>query len=379
MDTIKDKRILIRVDYNVPISNSGEILDNSRIKASISTIKKIIKKKPKQIIIITHIGRPKRKEKELRTDEVAKELEKLLNSKVKKVDHCGEGLIPKDKIIFLENLRFYEGEKKGSKNFARQLAKLGDVYINESFGTTHRKDASMYATPKLFNKNKIILGENTKLEINKLSEVLNSKDLDVIVGFAKISDKIEILEKLMKRANRVFIGGKVIFAFMKAQGLEIGKVDIKEEDVKIAKKIIKKYSKKIIMPVDFAGEKNGHVEICESDEIEPEFVGYDIGPKSVIYWEKLLSKSKLIFWNGPLGYFEKMPFDESTNKIAKYISKKKIKAIIGGGDTVSAIKKSGYDKKMYHISTGGGASLKFIEKNGKLPVLNLFGKVIKNR
>lgn len=366
-----NKKVLVRVEYNVPLNKKGQITDNARILASIPTLKKILKDKPKQLIIMTHLGRPKleKLDKNLKTDVLAKELENLLKRKVTKVDHQGEEPLPDKPIIFLENLRFDPGEKSGDTTFAKQLAELCDVYVNESFGTSHRKDASMYVVPKYVKKT--VAGELLQSEIKKLGEVTKSKDLTVIVGFAKISDKIVVLKKLLVKSKQVFIGGKVVFAFLKAQGLSIGDVEIDPADVKIAKSLLKKYSKKMIMPVDFVGPKNGKKTTVDADAIPKGFLGFDVGPKTIELWKKELLKSKLVFWNGPLGFFEKKPYDKATNEITQFlaISNSSIKTIVGGGDTASAIKASGFAKDMYHISTGGGASLEFIEKNGKLPAL----------
>lgn len=371
----KNKKVLMRVEFNVPLTKTGKVADDTRISRAIPTIKKILADKPKQLILMFHLGRPKNNEKELQTDEVAKTLSKLLNRAVAKVNHCGEiGLLEKDKIVVLENLRFYPGEKKGDVKFAKQLADLADVYINESFGTSHRKDASMYVVPKYFDKNKREMGLLLKNEIKKLSLVEKSKNLTVIVGFAKISDKIKFLEKLLKKSEKVIIGGLVIFTFLKAQGLSVGGVKVDKDEMALAKKMLAKYGKKIIVPVDFRGEdKSGKLLTVPFDEIPAGFMGYDVGPKSVKLFCESLKQSKVVFWNGPLGYFEKKPFDKATNDVAKFLAENnlKVKTIVGGGDTASAVNKSGYADKFFHISTGGGASLSFIEK-GDLPALKWF-------
>ena len=377
MVSYKDKKVLMRVEFNVPLTKSGKISDDSRILSCIPSIKSILKDKPKQLILMFHLGRPKHNEKYLQTDVVANHLSELLKRKVVKVNHCGEIPIPENyKIVVLENLRFYKGEKTSDHKFAKRLASLADIYVNESFGTCHRKDASVFVVPKYFAKNKRVQGPLLKNEIKKLNVVRKSKDLTVIVGFAKISDKILFLEKLLRKSKKVLIGGLVVFTFLKAQGLSVGKVKVDPAEVEIAKQIMDKYIKKLIFPVDFRGRnKENKLLTVPFDKIPRDFIGYDVGPKSIILFKEALSTSKIVFWNGPLGYFEKKPFDKSTNDIAEYLSKnnKKLKTIVGGGDTASAVIKSGFSKDLYHISTGGGASLSYIEK-GKLPALKWFKK-----
>ncbi len=376
--SFKDKKVLMRVELNVPLTKTGKISDDTRILSTLPSIKKILKENPKQLILMFHLGRPKDREKILQTDVVAKKLEELLNRKVEKVNHCGEEPITsKNKIIVLENLRFYDGEKKGTLAFAKQLKNIADVYVNESFGTCHRKDSSMYVVPKLFGKDKIFLGDLVKTEVSKLKLVEDSakkKELTVIVGFAKISDKIMFLEKLLKKSNKVLVGGLVVFTFLKAKGLNIGRVTVDESEVAYAKTLLTKYSKKLVFPIDFKGlDGNNKLKTSSFDNIPSDFIGYDLGNKSIELFCKELDTSKVVLWNGPLGYFEKKPFDNATNKVSEFLSKnsKKINTIIGGGDTASAVKKSGFSEKLFHISTGGGASLEFIEK-GTLPALKFF-------
>lgn len=360
------KRVLIRVEYNVPLKN-GKITDDLRIKESIQTIQYILSKKPKQLIIATHIGRPKAKEKALSTQIVAKKLQSLLKRKVMHVNHAGEKPLPEAEVVMLENLRFYEGEKKGDATFAKQLANTADIYVNESFGTCHRKDASMYVVPKYVKEK--YAGFLVEKEIQKLSEVLTpKKPFVVIIGFAKIADKIQILEKLLKKADKVLVGGAVIFSFLKAQGYEIGKGLCDEASVPIAKRLLK-YKSKLVFPIDITGIHKKKIAKANYDQIPADFAGYDIGAASVTLFKEELAKAKTVFWNGPLGMFEKKPFDAATKSVARFLSKNKTKTIVGGGDTAAAVK----GVKLYHISTGGGAALEFIQK-GSLPALKWIKK-----
>lgn len=370
-----NKKVLMRVEFNVPLTKSGKISDDTRIRAVIPSIKDILKDKPKQLILMFHLGRPKNRDKIFETTVVAGHLATLLKRKVTKVNHCGELSLPDNyKIVVLENLRFYEGEKLGSAKFSKQLASLADVYVNESFGTCHRKDASMFVVPKYFDKNKRVMGPLVKTEIKKLGLVNRSTSLTTIVGFAKISDKIHLLDKLLKESKQMLMGGLVIFTFLKAQGLSVGTTKVLPAEVQIANRLINTHGSKIILPVDFRGrDASGKLITVPFDKIPRGFTGLDIGPKSIKLFSAALESSKVVFWNGPLGYFEKKPFDKGTNEIIKVLAMRssKTKSIVGGGDTVSAVKKSGLAGKFYHISTGGGASLALIDK-GTLPALKWF-------
>jgi phosphoglycerate kinase len=364
----EDKRVLVRVEYNVPLNKEGDITDNFRIKGSIPTLQKILSENPKQLVLMFHLGRPKNKETIFKTDKVAKELSKLLGEDVVKVDHCGEGIMPSSRIVMLENLRFYEGEQAGDMTFAKQLAKLGDVYVNESFGTCHREDASMYAVPSLFSQNNRIGGYLLKNEVERLTEVANAKSLTTIVGFAKITDKLKIMEKLLQKCDKMLVGGAVAFSFLKAQGYEVGKSLC--VDPEVAGKLYNDNPGKIILPLDFVGKEGEKIVSYDLGKMSPEFAGLDIGPKTVAKFEKELETSKLVFWNGPTGMFEVVPFDKSTNDLSAYLAKHKdkVRLVVGGGDTALAIAKSGFADQFYHISSGGGASLELIE-NGTLPAL----------
>lgn len=355
------KRVLVRVEYNVPLKN-GKITDDSRIKASIPTLQYILSKKPKQLILMTHLGRPKGKDPALSTNVIVKRVSSLLKRKVIHANNVEHPVLSSAEIIFLENLRFYDEEKKGNVAFSKKIAELGEVYVNESFGTCHRKDASMYVVPKYIKER--YAGFLLEKEIEKLSEALApKKPFYVLVGFAKIGDKIKILEKLLKKADKIILGGAIVFNFLRAKGFETGKSLIDENSITLAKKLLK-YENKLIFPVDFVGTEKNKLKKYDFDNMPKEFIGFDVGPKSISLFKKELKKAKTILWNGPLGMFEKKPFDKATTSVAKFLSKQKVKTIVGGGDTAAAVK----GVKLYHISTGGGASLEFIEKS-TLPAL----------
>lgn len=352
----KDKKVLVRVDFNVPIDKKGNILDDFRIKSFIPTLNNLIKKKPKQIILMCHLDPWKdtpaiKKDYRLKTDIVAKRLHKLTKQNIKKVDACIDIKLPDEQIILLENLRFYKGEKDNDKAFAKKLAKHADIYINDAFGTMHREHASIYAITKYFKTKGI--GSIVERELKVLTPLLKNpkKPFNIILGGAKIKDKIKIINALAKHANKIFVGGKMALAFSYVEY-------IPKEEKDLAKNIVKKFAGKIAIPLDYVLENK---KVVKSDEIPSGKKVFDIGPKTVSLWKTELKKSKTLFWNGPLGYYEKKPFDKSTDDIAKYLGNLKANTIIGGGDIDSALRIQKLDKKMSHMSTGGGATLKLLE------------------
>ncbi len=359
---IKGKRVLVRVDFNVPLDKRGRILDDFKIRSSLETIKYL--KKAKQIVLMSHLDPWKnaiKKDKRLRMNNVAKQLSRLIGSNVKKVDDCVDIELPSDKIVLLENLRFHKGEMSNDKNFAKRLAKNGEVYVNDAFGTCHRAHASVNAVVKHFKSR--CAGLLVEKEVAMLSPVLKNPKhpFYAILGGAKVGSKMGVIEKLCKSADSILMGGKMALAFADA-----GYID-KDDRIK-AKKLMEKYSDKIVLPVDYVLDNKKQV---NSVSIPKNKKVFDIGSGTVLWWKKVLSNAKMVVWNGPLGYFEKKPFDRSTNEIAKYLSKKNVNVIIGGGDSANSVRKLNLGKKI-HVSTGGGASLEFLEGK-KLPGLRVLG------
>ncbi len=363
---VRGKRVLVRVDFNVPIDNRGKILDDFKIRCSLETIKYLKKKKAKQIILMSHLdpwkdnpasGRDLR----LRMDSVAEILSKLIKGDVVKMHDCVDVKLPSDYIILLENLRFHKEEEKNDKKFAKKLAKNGDVYVNDAFGTCHRAHASVDSIVKYFKN--YCAGLLVEKEVKMLYPVLKNPKhpFYFILGGAKIASKIGVIEKFGKIADKIFIGGKMSLAF-----LDIPYID-KEDRLK-ARKLNKKYFDKIFLPVDFVLDDK---KILDVRCIPKNKKIFDIGPITILLWKRIISDAKMVVWNGPLGYFEKKPFDRSTNEIAKYLSKKNLDVIIGGGDSENAVRKLNLGKKI-HVSTGGGASLEFLEGK-KLPGLKVLG------
>lgn len=359
---VKNKTVFLRADLNVPL-RKGEVADSTRITAAIPTIKFILPN-CKKLIIASHLGRPKGKpEKKYSLLPVKKELEKFFSDVgfAKNLNN-----IPDNKIVVLENLRFYSGEKKNDLAFAKLLAKTSDVMVNDAFGTSHRKHASVYSLAKLLPT---VPGFLLEKELKNLNVKKYKKPKVAILGFAKLSDKIDIVEGLLNQVDLALIGGGAVFTFLKAQGYSVGKSLVEEDMVKVAKKILRKHIHHIVLAVDF--ETKNH-EIVPFNMIKRNDVCLDVGPASVELFKGALSKAKTVIWNGPLGVFEK-GFDKSSEAIAEYLADSKAKTIIGGGDTAAMINEFGLKSKMDFVSTGGGASLELLAGH-KLPAVEVLKK-----
>jgi len=375
-----NKKVLIRVDYNVPVDENGNITDNTRIIASLPTLNYLLNSNAK-VIIISHRGRPKGKRNPAYSLKVIeKELEKILIKKgidlnsIKFIDDCiGEKvkkeidlMEPKD-ILILENLRFYEEEKKNDKEFAKKLASLADCYVSDAFGVVHRAHASVAGVPEYIP---YYYGYLIKTEVENLNHVLHKKQspLIAIIGGAKISGKIDVLKSLIKKANFILIGGAMAYTFLKSKGLDVGNSLVEDDKIKIAYDVLLEAEKsgvRLILPLDHIvvdDIKNYNKKSkTPNAEIPDGKIGVYIGPKTIKVFGQAIAKAKTIFWNGPMGIFEKPPFDKGTNEIAKKVADSQAYSVVGGGDSASAIRKSGVADKINHISTGGGASLEFLE------------------
>lgn len=373
---VTNKKVLVRVDYNVPLNDKGLILDDSRIKMSLDTINYLVKNKAR-IILMSHLGRPKGKVvTKLKMDRVAEKLSGILKKDVMKFhDAVGAGMIknanklaPGD-IMILENLRFYEEEEKDSKAFAKELASLADFYVNDAFGASHREHASVHAITRYIPSCAGLLLEK---EITALSPLLENpkKPFIVLLGGAKVSDKIGVITNLLKKADRILIGGAMMFTFLKAKGISTGISKVEDSQLKLAKKLLK--NKKIMLPADCIiadrFDKDARSENVKTSQIEDSWLGMDIGSQAIKDFKKLVKEAKTIFWNGPMGVFEWKRFAKGTEEIAKAIAASKAMTIIGGGESVEAIKKLKLSDKISHISTGGGAALEFLEGK-KLPAI----------
>jgi phosphoglycerate kinase len=374
---LKDKKVLVRVDFNVPLDEKREVTDDKRIVESLPTIKKILQDGGKAILM-SHLGRPKGKDPKLSLAPVAKRLEKLLGKPVKFVNDCIGPEVEKavfglksGECLLLENLRFYPEEEKNNPEFAKKLASLGEIYINDAFGTAHRAHASTEGVTKYFKQ--CAAGYLMQKELKYLGMALTNpkRPFIAILGGAKISGKIDVITNLLDKVDALLIGGGMAFTFDKALGKEIGKSLLEPDKVDLAKDILKKAGEKKVnlkLPEDFVvapeAKEEAPSKIVDKNNIPQDWQGLDIGPKTLEQFSRVLDKAKTVVWNGPMGVFEVKKFAQGTVKIAEELAKitaKGATTIVGGGDSAAAVAKAGLEKKLTHISTGGGASLEFLE------------------
>ncbi|KUG23325.1 phosphoglycerate kinase [hydrocarbon metagenome] len=372
---LKDKRVFIRVDFNVPLDKEGNVTSDKRVKASIPTIKYALEKGAK-LIIASHLGRPKGKRvAEMSLKPVAKVLSGLLQREIAFLDDCvGEaveqatGKMKEGDIILLENLRFHPGEDKNDAEFAKQLAALCDVYIDDAFAVSHRAAASNSAITDFVKTCAAGFLLKNEVEYFKKAMVNPAHPLVAIIGGAKVSDKIGLLENLIEKVDKILIGGGMAFTFLRAAGYETGKSLCEEEMLDTARKIVSKAKQKnvqFLLPVDAVIAQSTTAEaeakVCGVKEIPKDMIGLDIGPATISVFSEALKGVKTIIWNGPMGMFELAAFSKGTFELAQAVADSGALSIIGGGDTDTAIKKAGMSAKMSYISTGGGAFLEWLE------------------
>ena len=383
--SFKNKRVLIRVDFNVPLNDLQEITDISRISAAIPTIEKVIVSGGIPVII-SHLGRPKGKESNLSLLPIAKKLAQILKKNVIFLDDCiGEKVKLKlsnsafGEIYLLENLRFYKEETIGDVVFAEELASLADVYINDAFGTSHRAHASTYGVAQFFKKDKYC-GLLLEKEISSLNSVFKnpSRPVTAIIGGAKISSKIDVLISLLNSVDKLIVGGGMAYTFIAAKKGEVGKSLVEDNKIQAALEIIKKAKENnvsLILPIDSVNSTTFNNQstssVSEINKIPANEMGLDIGPKSIDLFSKEILSSKTILWNGPMGVFEFSNFSEGTLSVGKSICESTEKgafSLVGGGDSIAAIKKFNLTNGISYISTGGGAMLEYLEGK-ELPAL----------
>ncbi len=376
---VKGKRVFMRVDFNVPLNKECEITNDRRIQMALPSIKKALEGGAK-LILASHLGRPKGERKpEYSLAPAAKRLGELLNKDVKLAPDCigpevkamTEAMVEGD-VIVLENLRFHKGETKNEPDFAKQLAELAEVYVNDAFGTAHREHASMYGVPSTMTSGDKVGGYLIEKELKYLGEALSKpqKPFVAILGGAKVSDKITVIENLIGKVDRILIGGGMAYTFFKAQGYDVGKSICEPDKLDMATKLLETAKAKgcdIVLPIDnvIAKEFKANAENkVNTGDIEADWEGLDIGPETRKLFTEKISDAKTIVWNGPMGVFELEPFDAGTLAVAKAIAQATDNgaiSIIGGGDSAAAVEIMDLNDRMSHISTGGGASLEFME------------------
>ena len=374
---ISGKRALVRVDFNVPVDDQGNITDDTRIRAALPTIQDLTQKGAK-VILTSHFGRPKGVDEKLRLTPVAKRLSELLGQEVIKTDDCiGDDVAAKvaaldnGQVLLLENVRFYKEEEKNDPEFAQKLAANADFYVNDAFGTAHRAHASTEGVTKFLSPS--VAGYLVEKELQYLQSAIESpqRPLAAIIGGSKVSSKIGVIETLLEKCDKLIIGGGMIFTFYKARGLSVGKSLVEEDKLELAKSLEAKAKERgvaLLLPTDivsadkFAPDANATTVSIEN--IPADGMGLDIGPDSVKVFQAALADCKTVIWNGPMGVFEFDKFAAGTEAIAHTlaeIGKTGAITIIGGGDSVAAVEKVGLADQMSHISTGGGASLELLE------------------
>lgn len=371
------KRAFVRVDFNVPVDDAGNITDDTRIRAALPTIKDLVQKGAK-VILASHFGRPKGVDEKLRLTPVAKRLSELLGQEVIKTNDCiGEEVAAKvaalqnGQVLLLENVRFYKEEEQNDPEFAKKLASNADLYVNDAFGTAHRAHASTEGVTHYLSPS--VAGYLIEKELQYLQSAIENpqRPLAAIIGGSKVSSKIGVIEALLEKCDKLLLGGGMIFTFYKARGLNVGKSLVEEDKLELAKYLEAKAKQKgvtFLLPKDvvvadkFAADANS--QIVSIENIPDGWMGLDIGPESVQLFQQALADCKTIVWNGPMGVFEFDKFAVGTEAIARTLadlSKQGATTIIGGGDSVAAVEKVGLAEQMSHISTGGGASLELLE------------------
>ncbi len=370
---VAGKRVLVRVDFNVPMDGK-QITDDTRIRASLPTVLELIRGGAR-IILATHLGRPKGFDPILSTEPLAVALSKLLGQRVRHVVDCVgvevEGVVSElrvGEVLLLENVRFYEEETKNDAEFATKLASLADLYVNDAFGAAHRAHASTEGVTHYFDQ--CAAGLLMEREIDHLGGALRNpaRPFVAILGGAKISDKIDVIENLLDKVDQFIIGGGMAYTFLKAQGLPIGNSIVELDKINLAHELLQKASDRnltIHLPQDhIVGrefDRNTELQVISSQEIPDGWSGFDIGPETVAKFSEIINTAKTIIWNGPLGVYEFEPFAEGTLEIARRVAESEAVSIVGGGDCVAAVHQAGVADRITHISTGGGASLEFLE------------------
>ena len=372
---VKGKRVLMRVDFNVPLDKQGEITDERRIRMALPSIKSVLDRGGR-LILMSHLGRPKGKvNKELSLAPAAKRLGELLGKKVELAGDCvgteavraveelGDG-----QCLLLENLRFHEGETKNDPAFAAQLAGLAELYVNDAFGTAHRKHASMYGVPEKLGPGKRVCGFLIQKELEFLGQTLenSARPFLAILGGVKVSDKIPVIENLIKKVDAILIGGAMSYTFLQAQGIEVGNSKLEKEMTGQCRELLSAAEQagcEMLVPSDHVVGREVSAQAdrtVQGPAIEAGWLGLDIGPATAKTYAEKIGRAKTIVWNGPMGVFETPPFDAGTRAVAQAVADADCTSIIGGGDSAAAVEAFGLEDKMSHISTGGGASLEFL-------------------
>lgn len=372
---VAKQRVLARADFNVPLDEQSNITDDRRIRMSLPTLQSVLERGG-SLVLMSHLGRPRGDDGDARFSlrPVAERLSVLLGRDVTfAVDTIGDDARSKvarlqaGGVVLLENLRFNQGEKSGDKQFAGALAEMADIYCNDAFGTCHRQDASMVAVPQAMENKPKVVGFLVAREIEYLSDVIMNAESPfiAILGGAKVSDKISVIQSLLERCDRILIGGAMAYTFSLARGGQVGNSLVEADKIELANRLFESGEGKLVLPVDTHCGDNFSTDcrklIVKAGRIPDDFEGLDIGPQTAKSYTEVIARSRTIVWNGPMGVFEMPPFDEGTKAIAQAIAQSDATSIIGGGDSAAAIQQMGFAGQVTHVSTGGGASLAMLE------------------
>jgi len=373
---VQGKKVLVRVDFNVPQTDEGEVSDDRRIRAALPTLNEILNRGG-SLILVSHLGRPTgdpAADAPFRLDRVAERLQQLIGRPVHKVsdtvgpeaEKAAKQLAPGG-ILVLENVRFNKGEKKGDAAFAKQLAGLADAYVNDAFGTCHRDEASMVAVPEQFPPDRRAIGFLVEKELRILDTLLaNPKSPYVaVMGGAKVSDKILVIENLLKQVDKLLVGGAMTYTFLKAQGHSVGKSKVEADKLDVATKVLELAGSKLVLPVDHLiadkPEEGAETKVVDGPIIPDGWFGMDIGPKTIDLYSKIIKDAGTVVWNGPMGKFEVEAFAAGTKAVAQAMADSAGVTAVGGGESAEAVEKFGLADKVSHVSTGGGAFLESLE------------------
>ncbi len=373
---VRGKKVLVRVDFNVPQTESGDVADDRRIRAALPTLNDVLSRGG-SLILVSHLGRPSgdpAADAPFRMDPVAARLAELIGRSVKKTDDtvgpqaqatCAD-LAPGE-IVVLENVRFNKGEKKGDPAFAKQMAALADAYVNDAFGTCHRDEASMVAVPEQFPADRRAIGFLVEKELQILDTLLSHPKSPylAVMGGAKVSDKILVIESLLKKVDKLLIGGAMTYTFLKAQGHSVGQSKVEADKLDVARHVLQLAGAKLVLPVDHLvaskPEAGAETKVVEGPTIPDGWFGMDIGPRTIELYSGIIKDAGTVVWNGPMGKFEVAAFATGTRAIAQALADSHGVTAVGGGESAEAVEKFGLADKVSHVSTGGGAFLESLE------------------